>query len=809
MNAASLHIELRHALRAIANAKGLAAVLLVSLGLGTGVNAAVYGVLATLLTRGAPGVEDPARLFSIHTSEFTGTAFGPSSYLDVTSMQTGTKAIASIATIDDALTENVRLTTREAEATVRFGAVSKDFFAVLQMPAHAGTLDLRTESDHEPAVISFHLAEQLGGTEGVVGQELTIADRTYTIVGVTAPRFRGLIAGRECDAWVPLTPRGSPRGDRVVAVVARLAPGVTVNRAQDELDRVSADLATRFPASNRGSVVDTDAPRRFTIQRQSRLDPAASEQTMLIGMVVGGASTLLLAAACLNVGGLLLSWSVSRRRELAIKMALGASRAALIRQLLGETLCLSLAGGALGVLFAAWTMRAIPSLFMEEQAAQLDTRMDAWMILMTIGAATLAGAVFGIAPALQGTSAPAVTALRADSGGLGETQGGARLRAWLVTGQVTLSTILLLGTGLLVSSLQHALEGDLAATAKRIAVVSVELPGRFGDVVKGTAHRQLLFERMLKSSHVSRVGWSSYLPLDRARRNRFRIAGTHTRASDTHEFDFNIVTPEYFDVLSLRCIEGRLIDQTDAALSDPVVVVDELLARRYFGKEAVGGKIIDVKGTAWKVVGVVQSGRYRTLQQAPQPTVYFPAAQEYLYSGHLVMRTSVDPALVLDEIERDAGSVGTGGRILGVSTLEGRLEESLTLDRLTITLVGSCGLIALAMSTLGVYGIMVDAVQRRTREIGLRVALGAGWKQIARLVFLEAAYPAIAGLTGGAILVLAVSRAAQAMIYGLPGPNFFALAAAAGLLAVVILLASIIPLRRALSVHPNIALRAE
>jgi ABC-type antimicrobial peptide transport system permease subunit len=314
---------------------------------------------------------------------------------------------------------------------------------------------------------------------------------------------------------------------------------------------------------------------------------------------------------------------------------------------------------------------------------------------------------------------------------------------------------------------------------------------------------------MITSSHVARVGWSSFLPLDRARRSRFRVAGKDLRASDTREFDFNIVTPEYFDVLSLRCIEGRLINNEDVALSEPVVVIDELLARRYYGKEAVGGHIVDVKGTRWKVVGVVQSGRYRTLQQAPQPTVYFPAAQEYLYFGHLVMRTSVDPALILDEIERDAGSVGTGGRIVGVSTLEERLEESLTLDRLTITLVGACGLIALAMSTLGVYGIMVDAVQRRTREIGLRVALGAGWKQIARLVFLEAAYPAIAGLTAGAILVLAASQAAQAIIYGLPGPNFIALAAAAGLLAMVILLAAIVPLRRALGVHPNIALRAE
>lgn len=796
--------DLRHAARAIAHNPAVAAVLLLSLGLGTGVNAAVHGALAALLFDPPPGVGDPARLVNVYTSDVSGSAHGPSSYPDFSSLAESA-AFASIAAIDDGTVENVRAGGNGA--TVRIAQVTGDFFSTLSMTPASGTLDLRRarQGDATLAAISFDLAGQLGGADRVVGTALAIGERTYRIAGVTPARFRGLQLGRECDVWVLITDPPPSRGDRRFALVARLGAATSQDAA---LDRVSATLAERFPATNRGSTVDPAAPRRFSALPLSRFDPATDEQTALLGAVIGGASTLLLAAACLNVGGLLLSWSVSRRHELAVKMALGAQRARLVRQLLTETICLSLAGGALGLLFAAWTGRAIPSLFMAEQAAQLDLHLDLRTLALTIGVASAAGVLFGVAPAMHGTASPPVKALRADSG-LADAAGGGRLRSLLVTGQVALSTLLLLTTGHLVNSLDRALRGDLASTVTRLVIISIDLPGRFHDEPRGAAQRNLLLAALGKIGGVSGVAWASELPLQRGRRGRFQIEGGTAGITETHELDVNVVSPDYFGVLALRQVEGRTFDAGDTGLSDPVVVVDELLARRYFGARAVGNHLIDVKGRRLEIVGVAQSGRYRTLQQPPQPTVYYPTSQEYLWQGHLVIRTAADPAPLVESLRFAADTIGSGSTIKRFGTLDARLEETLTLDRLTTTLVGACGLIALAMSTLGVYGIMMDAVQRRTREIGLRVALGAAPRHIAALVFVEAAYPAGAGLAIGAVAALAAGRAARSLLFGAPPANLLLLAAAIAALGAVIAVAGVFPLRRALRVHPNIALRAE
>ena len=402
-----------------------------------------------------------------------------------------------------------------------------------------------------------------------------------------------------------------------------------------------------------------------------------------------------------------------------------------------------------------------------------------------------------------------MTALRADSGALSETQGGGRLRTLLVSSQVALSTVLLLLTGLLVVSLDRALEGGLASTIARIAIVSIELPGRFHDEPRGAAQRRLLLDQAITLRNVVRVAWASSLPLERGRRNRFQLETGSADVTDTRELDTNVVSPEYFDVLSLRVVEGRTFTASDTALSEPVVVIDELLARRHFGADAIGRHLIDAKGRRLGIVGVVQNGRYRTLQQPPEPTVYYPMSQEYLWTGHLIVRTAADPATVVGQLRSTAEFTGTGITVKRASTLQARLSESLALDRLTTTLIGACGLIALAMSTLGVYGIMMDAVQRRTREIGLRVALGAGSRHVGQLVLLEATYPAAVGLALGTVTALALGRAAQSLLYGVPPIDVARFAVAAAGLAGVIVIAAVLPLYRALRIHPNIALRAE
>jgi predicted permease len=474
-----------------------------------------------------------------------------------------------------------------------------------------------------------------------------------------------------------------------------------------------------------------------------------------------------------------------------------------------ETCALSLAGGGLGLLLALWTTRALPALFMTEQAELLDAGLDPRIVALTVGVACLTGAVFGAAPALHGTASPAVTALRADPGGVSAHHGSARLRARLVGGQIALSALLLLAAGLLVRSLTHALEGELGSSVKKVAVVSMEMPGRFLDPARGVVYRNTLLERLQKLGGLEAVGWASTLPLGKGNRRQVQIIGDTNDVADTVDLESNVVSPGYFRAMAVPCIEGRVFDEHDTALSAPVAVVDELLARRYFGRSATGRHMVDAHGTRVEIVGVVRSGRYRTLQQSPQPTVYYAASQDYLWRGHVVMRTAGEPTAMLPAIRRTIKEVGEEATILDASTLEKHLADSLGLDRLTTTLVGLCGLIALAMSAIGVYGIMTDAVRRRTREIGLRVALGAGRTQVVRLVLLDAVYLAVTGLFIGGAAAFAIAHVARSMVEGIRPLDVTTVAAATATLAIVVAVAAVLPLRQALRVNPNIALRSE
>jgi hypothetical protein len=371
MNLPAVGHDLRHALRAAARTPGTTAVLLLSLALGTGANAAVFGVKGLLLAAPA-GVQHPSRLVSIFTSEFSG-ATAVRRHDDYVSLASETGAFAAVAAIDDREIEN------DASApypSARESPPCRTGFTLLELTAHEGHLLAASDTPAPAAaVVRFPLSETLGAAS-VVGKTLAIAGRSYVVASVAPPRFRGLQIGRECDVWIPMSPPPARRGDRHLALVARLAPGASLSTAADELRRLSDALAARYPRTNRGTKDLADAPRRITPARYSQLDPSADDQILLIAVVIGGAAALLLASACLNVGSLLLSAALARGGELAIKMALGATRQRLVRQFLTEALFLSLTGGALGLLFALWTSTAIPALFMVEQGASRH-RLDA------------------------------------------------------------------------------------------------------------------------------------------------------------------------------------------------------------------------------------------------------------------------------------------------------------------------------------------------------------------------------------------------------------------------------------------------
>jgi putative ABC transport system permease protein len=810
--------DVRYAWRTVSRAKGLTAALVVSLALGTGANAAVSGIVYRLLLSPPDGVQDAGRLVSIYTSEFSGAVYGRSSYPEFLALRS-VPSLETVSAFDDSLVANVRLAVTAERSDgdgvsqgARIARVSEDFFSTLGMKAHAGRLLELTDGTSRPqeAVISFAFAEVLGSAATIVGRTLDVGSEQYVVVGVGPPKFRGLQTGRNTDLWVSITiPENADPGDRRLSLLARRRG--SLEDARREVQAVGAELARRYPETNVGTVADPAAPRQITAVEYSQLEPGARSQTTIVAGVVLGAVILLLASACVNAGNLLLSRAMARRRELAVKMALGAARKMLVRQLLFESLIVSIAAGAFGLLVAVWLTRAIPALFTPEQMELIDTQIDPLLVILTVGVAAAAGALFGLAPAMHGTGAPALLALRADAGGISEQHGGTRIRAALITTQLALSTILLIATGLLTTGLSHALKGDFGVSAGNIAMLTIENPGgdcRSFDPVRGVRFHHAVAVELPKTPGAVSVGWASTPPLGRHNVRRYAIqAGA--RALDRVDLNVIVVTAGYFGTLGIPLVEGRLFDAEDGALAPPVAVIDELLARRHFGAAAAGQHLLTADGSAVRIVGVVKSGRYRTLQGSPEPTVYLPYAQEHLPCGHLFVRTGSEPAAVIPSITQRLTRIDPDVTITRTRSIEEHLSEALLVDRLATTLVGLCGVIALVMGAAGVYGVMSDAVLRRTREIGLRMALGAGRRQVVALVLTEAIYLTAAGGALGILGALAVDRVVDTFVHGLPGVDIRMLALTPAILAAVVIAAALLPMRRALRVNPTIALRAE
>jgi hypothetical protein len=364
----------------------------------------------------------------------------------------------------------------------------------------------------------------------------------------------------------------------------------------------------------------------------------------------------------------------------------------------------------------------------------------------------------------------------------------------------------------MIVGLSRALAADFGVRAGRVAMLVMQNPGSDcrsrHDPVRGVRFHRDLAERLPKVPEITSVGWAATAPLGRGTLRQYGIqAGT--LALDRVDFNVNIVTPGYFRTMGIPIIEGRPFDQRDGPRSEVVAIIDERLARRYFGTTAVGRHLLDHRGDRISIVGVVRSGRYRTLQDSPQPTVHLPYAQEHLPCGFLFVRTASEPSAMIPAITRALTDIDGGVTITRAQPLEQHLSEALAIDRLTTTLVGLCGILALVMGTAGVYGVMSDAVLRRTREIGLRVALGAGRAQVVTLVLAEALYLTIGGIFTGIGCALVLERLAATVVHGLPRVAGPALLTIPTLLAVVVALAAVLPLRRALAVSPTIALRAE
>ncbi len=778
---------MKEALRQIARSPWQTAVILVSLALGTGANAAIYSAVDALLFRPPAGVLQPSSLVDIYTSEMNGGTFGNSSYPDFLAIQAAA-SLDSAAAVSDLDESAIHIGDRVANA--RVAAVTASFWNTLRAEPANGAF--------EPGVvISTKLWRELGSDAGVVGHAIAVGAREFRVSAVAPDRFRGLHLDRVFDVWVPLDAKAETRrGDRRLSIVGRLRDGASTATLERELSATATRLSRDYPETNQGTLRNPDESRRITAAPYARLDSAVRSRAALFGTALFGAAVLLLVSACVNAGSLMLSRGMARRVELTIKIALGADRARLVREVVLEGLLVALAGSLAGLLAAAWTAGAIPALFAPEHAALLDVHVELPVIATTMLLGLLAGATFAFAPALISTRNLVASALRADAGGLGHRHGGVRLRMILVGTQLATSTLFLIAATLLVRFADASLAAARSWAAGELVLASIESydPG----------YRDHTLDRLRALRSVTRVGWVATPPLGRAPRREFTIA--HGPNTELIDVDVNFASPGYFSAMYIHEIDGRLLQDADERRTHDVAVVNAALAQHYFAGRAVGRMLVDARGNEIEIVGIVNPRSFRAFEGVQRPTVYLPMSRATSRGFYAVLRADAGAANVEREAAAALDAAG-GATKVEVFPFDVFLERALAPDRLVGVLIAVCGSLVLVLALVGVYGVMIDAARRRRREFGLRAALGASHTQILAALVGSSLAPAAAGVGLGIAAAFVLARVAASFVFGLPAIEPLLVVAIVGLMVLVVLLSVAAPARSALRVSPLVALR--
>jgi len=805
----SLYDDARYALRSLRGAPLTVAVLVSSFAVGTGANTVLYRALDSLIFRQPLGVVEPHRLVSVFTSAFNGGTFGLSSHPDFMSLQHGVPALATSAAFDDSLVDAVRLDT--IARRVRIVAAGPGFFDVLGLQPLLGQWSSATHgSGGQPAVISADLWTAFGEIPDIVGQRIRIGDREYVVAGVLPRGFRGIRLDRACDVWIPLdVDARSARGDRRLSILGRLSNAGDIATARRQAMDVSTQLAAAYPETNRGTRAAAAEPRRMTVTAYARVDPESTRQFALLGAIVFSASCMLLLSACVNAGLMLLSRSAARRRELAVKVALGASRGTLVRQALVESLAISIGGAALGLLLAYWTSHIVPSFLTTEEAEVFDAHLDLTTAVATTLFAFVAGAIFTIGPARHATTAIDIEVLRADAGGVSAGASTGRLRILVVTGQIALSTILVILAGLLVRAVSTTLNGTTDVREHSVAVANAKAPNaETGKVVDWISFQNAALDSVRTIPGVNGAAWVMTLPGRQSPNERFEVDSA-PGLRETADVETNIVSPTYFQTMGVPLVEGRFFGDNDGALAPPVAIVNEVLARRYFGPKAAGHSLHLSDGTSIEIVGVVAATKYRLFQEGPDPTVYFPLSQRRNAVLHMVVRTAGDAHGAVQPLRDQLLSSGDGANVEWAMTFAEYLSRALLIDRVLTTVVGACAILALLLAILGVNGVMADAVRRRTPEIGLRFALGAQRRAVIGLVFGRGLYLTPAGALTGTLVAVAAARITRRIVHDMPPVDLVSVAIVPVVMVLIALGGALLPAWRALRISPTVALKAE
>lgn len=786
--------DLRFAARLLLRSKGFAAVAVAALALGIGGTTAMYSVVHGVLMRPLP-YPDSARLVRLWSKWGNG-GTGSVSWPDFEDWRAQSKTLERLTALSFGDYTLVRDGRGERVGGVR---VTPDFFALVGAEPALGrgfSADAFVRGDE--VVLSHALWQsRFGGKADVLGQTVRLSDGAYVVVGVLPARFRlpnAALGGG--GVYLPFVPdaHAHDRGSHFLQVLGRLRPDATLTAARAELDTIARALERAYPASNK---------ERGVLVRIWQESLTARQRPALLLLL--GAVALVLVIACANVANMLLARAAARQAELAVRVALGASRLRIARQLLTECLLLALLGGVAGVVVAAWGIDAAAALV--PRGALFDARLDGGALAFAALVALGSTFAFGLPPALRAARGDLAAVVK--EGARSVTAGRSRLRAALVVLQVALSFALLVGATLLGRSFLRVAGVDPGFDADGVVTMQIALP----QSKDPAAFYRRVLDRVGALPEVTHAGIVDFLPLSPNNINGSFVIEGKTLTDPNRYTEYMIVSPGYFDTLRMRLVRGRGFSDGDTATAARVCVINQAMARQYFGGEDPIGKHMRLEWNdddkAWMtVVGVLADTRRWGLDGEPTPETYLPFAQQPFRAMALAARGHGAPAALARAVRQAVAAVDPTEATFDVTTMSAAVDESLAPRRLLLDCTALFGAVALALSALGLYGLLAVQVAQRTRELGIRIALGARPRDVRALVVRRGVALALAGAAVGAAAALALSSLLETLLYGVTATDPAAYLAVAGALVAVAAAASWLPARRATSIDPAVALRA-
>ena len=810
----SIAKDIRYGVRTAFKRPGFMAIAIVTLALGIGANTAIFSLVNTVLLRPLP-VDHPDQLVEVYGTQQNGSSITLQSYLNYKDYRDRNKVVTGLLAYRFA---PMSLSHESSNERVWGYLVSGNYFDVLGVAPMLGRGFL-AEEDKTPGaypvvVMSYPCwQKRFAADQNIVGKAVTINGRTFTVVGVMPKGFIGTEVAFAPDLFVPMMMAKQievdsdwldSRLDDNMFVIGRLKPGVTSRQAESDFQSITLQLAREYPKENEGRGVSLRTPGLFLPSIRSSV---VSFTAVLMAVVL-----LVLLLACVNLANLLLARATERRKEIATRLALGASRARLIRQLLTESVLLSIAGGAGGLLLAAWLTGLVANIKLPTDISLLfDLRLDWRVLIFALLVSFVTGIVFSILPALHASKPELVPALKdeASMGGFRRS----RLRNALVVLQVALSLVLLISAGLIVRSLQAAQRMRPGFNPDNAVALSFDMGLQGYSEAQGREFQTRALERARAVPGVRSAAVAAYLPLSlNYNSTTVYIEGQPSlSASQLPQVVPDYVTPGYFETMQIP-LRGRDFTENENKKESRVAIINETFARRFFPNQEPIGRRFNFSGPEnpfWEVIGVVADGKYNSLGEEQQPAVFRPLLRDYTTSVTLVARANSDPRLVLSSLRREVQVLDPNMPLYNVETLNEHMGVPLFPARVAATVLGSFGILALLLAVIGIYGVMSYVVAGRIREIGLRVALGAKRRDVLRLIVGQGMFLAVIGLTIGLMIAFAAARLLSSWLYGVSATDPVTFLAIAILLFVVAGLACFIPAHRATKVDPLVALRYE